>query len=244
MTVPQPRTWPELRAYILADLARYEGTVRGEEYTPPPTPAAALRLAARHFWTSPGFKFLVHYRTAKFLRGRGLAYRPLFILARLLHGRYFFKYGMDIPLSCNLGPGVYFGHFGNIIISPDAVVHGQCNIAQGVTIGVTRRGTNVGAPTLHENVWIGANAVVVGNVTLAPGTLVAPLSYVTRSTEPDAVLVGVPAQPMNHHGSAGYVLGKRPARLPEAALSRRPHLADAFEPARHAEAPGHQSALE
>jgi maltose O-acetyltransferase len=45
-----------------------------------------------------------------------------------------------------------------------------------------------------DGVWIGANAVILGGVTIAPGCVIGAGAVVTRSTEPDGVYAGVPAR--------------------------------------------------
>lgn len=45
-----------------------------------------------------------------------------------------------------------------------------------------------------DGAWIGANAVILGGVTIAPGCVIGAGAVVTRSTEPDGVYAGVPAR--------------------------------------------------
>lgn len=48
--------------------------------------------------------------------------------------------GIELPYRARIAPGLYLGHFGNIIVHPDAVIGPGCNFSQGVTIGVSGRG--------------------------------------------------------------------------------------------------------
>ena len=54
---------------------------------------------------------------------------------RLLHRFYSHKYGFQIPVPVKIREGFYIGHFGNVIISPQAVIGRNCNISPGVTVG-------------------------------------------------------------------------------------------------------------
>src|SRR4051812_37122681 len=65
--------------------------------------------------------------------------------------------GICIPGTCNIGPGLYIGHFGGIFIDSDARLGHNCNVAQGVTIGKGGRGELHGVPMLGDRVHIGAN---------------------------------------------------------------------------------------
>ena len=88
------------------------------------------------------------------------------------------KSQIQIPLTTSIGEGLYIGHLGRIIINPNAILGKNINIATGVTIGQENRGRRKGAPIIGDNVWIGTNAVIVGNIRVGKDVLIAPLSYV------------------------------------------------------------------
>ncbi len=54
--------------------------------------------------------------------------------------------GIQLPAKCRVGRGLYIGHFGQIIIHPEAKIGNNCNLSQGVTIGVLEQGKNKGVP--------------------------------------------------------------------------------------------------
>lgn len=83
------------------------------------------------------------------------------------------KYGLEI-LSDDIGPGLYLGHAHNINVSPLAKIGKNCNLNKGCTIGRENRGKRIGAPTLEDNVWVGSNSMVVGNVHIGSDVLIAP----------------------------------------------------------------------
>jgi serine O-acetyltransferase len=97
------------------------------------------------------------------------------------------------------------GHFGGVVISPYAVLGANVNIAQGVTIGATSRGAKMGAPTLEDKVWVGANAVIVGKITIGSEALIAPGAYVNFDVPAKAIVVGNPGKVVSDFGSVGYV---------------------------------------
>ena len=72
--------------------------------------------------------------------------------------------GISIPASAHIGHSFYIGHFGGIILNANTVIGNNCNISQGVTIGVSGQGEKRGTPVIGDNVYIGANAVVTKNV--------------------------------------------------------------------------------
>lgn len=74
------------------------------------------------------------------------------------------KYGVDLPASTKIGPGFKIEHLNGIVVNPDVVIGKNCNIYNGVTIGKEKRGIREGCPTIADEVWIGANAIVVGRI--------------------------------------------------------------------------------
>lgn len=115
------------------------------------------------------------------------------------------KYGYQIPHTCQIGKGLFLGHYGNIVINQNSIIGENCNIAQGVTIGHVSRGKRKGSPIIGNRVWIGANAVVVGKVVVGDDVLIAPLTFVNFDIPDNAVVIGNPGKIVNYNGSSGYV---------------------------------------
>lgn len=113
--------------------------------------------------------------------------------------------GISISPDCRIGPGLYIGHFGGIVLHTDVVLGANCNLSQGVTIGLGCTDGVWGVPTLGDRVYVAPGAKIIGPVRLADGTVVGANAVVTRSTEPDATVAGVPARELNRHGSGEYI---------------------------------------
>jgi len=154
----------------------------------------------------PGFRFTYHLRKVAHYHPRRKSILIFaYIVHRLLLNQYRFKFGFDISPQTVIGNGLYIGHFGGVVISPDAILGANINIAQGVTIGATSRGANRGAPTLQDHVWVGANAVIVGKITIGRAALIAPGAYVNFDVPPNSIVLGNPGKVVSDKGSAGYV---------------------------------------
>lgn len=190
---PQTRAPLTIEATLRADLFRYRAR----------TDASAFISACIH---EPGFRFTYCLRKVSFYRCRK---HSLWIFAyslyRVLYNHYRFKFGFDISPKTRIGPGLYIGHFGGVVISPHAVIGANVNIAQGVTIGATSRGDRIGAPILEDRVWVGANAIIVGQVTIGHDALIAPGAYVNFDVAPMSVILGNPGKVVSQSGSIGYV---------------------------------------
>lgn len=150
----------------------------------------------------PQVRYLSVYRKASFYKKssiRGIYYR--FRLKQLSE-----RTGIQIPTKVKIGKGFYIGHFGTIIVNPDVTIGENVNIASGVTIGKTNRGNNKGVPRIGNNVWIGTNAVIVGNIVIGDDVLIAPNAYINTDVPSHCIAVGNPAVfHIRENATEGYI---------------------------------------
>ncbi len=76
------------------------------------------------------------------------------------------KKGIEFSVDNEIGYGFYVGHPYGITINAKAIIGNNVNIHKGVTIGQENRGKRKGTPCIGNNVWIGVNATIVGNVVI------------------------------------------------------------------------------
>jgi serine O-acetyltransferase len=184
-------TFGELKRVWRADLHRYVGR-------------SDTRTLLRSLVMLPGYRYTFAMRACRYATERwpGRAVRAAALLGlRQLE----YRYGISIPFDTAVGEGLYIGHFGGIVVSHRAVIGHNCNLSQGVTIGVANRGTRQGAPALGDGVYIGPGAKIVGGVTVGDNVAVGANCVVTKDVPDDAVVVGVPARVISHDGAADYV---------------------------------------
>lgn len=149
----------------------------------------------------PPCRFMVTLRACQYFH----KFNPIGIILRLWNKRMKVKYGLQFNHTCHIGRGFYMAHYGNIVINSSVRIGENCNMAQGVTLGNTKRGKNIGNPTIGNRVWIGANAVVVGGIKVGDDALIAPLSFVNFDVPDNAVVAGNPAKIISYNGSKGYI---------------------------------------
>ncbi|MFD2909748.1 serine O-acetyltransferase [Flavobacterium ardleyense] len=113
--------------------------------------------------------------------------------------------GISIPASTAIGHSFYIGHFGGIILNAKTQIGDNCNISQGVTIGVSGVGDKRGVPSIGNNVYIGANAVVAGNIAIESNVLIGACSLVNSDVSANSVMLGVPAIKISEKGAEGYI---------------------------------------
>ena len=113
--------------------------------------------------------------------------------------------GISIPASVQIGHSFYIGHFGGIILNAKSSIGDNCNLSQGVTIGVSGQGANRGVPKIGHNVYVGANVVIAGNISVGDNVLIGACSLVNTNVTANSVMLGVPAVKVSEKGSEGYV---------------------------------------
>ena len=158
--------------------------------------------ALRTIFLTQGFWASSVYRASRALVRRAPFARPLAALAQKLVE---IVTGISLPTRCEIGDGLYIGHYGSIILSPQARVGHNCSLAQNVTIGVAGAGEDRGAPTIGNRVFIGAHSVIVGRITIGDDVVVCAGSVVNRSVPARAVVMGNPARVVSYDGSFDYV---------------------------------------
>jgi serine O-acetyltransferase len=131
--------------------------------------------------------------------------KPLLLLAIIFQKWIEITTGISIPYATSIGNSFYIGHFGGIIINAKSIIGNNCNISQGVTIGVSGRGDNRGVPVIKDNVYIGANAVIAGKIEVADNCVIAANSLLIESIEENSTVIGVPAKVINKNSSKGYI---------------------------------------
>jgi serine O-acetyltransferase len=181
----------ELERQWRADVHRYIG--RSDTRT-------LLRSLARH----PGYRYTFALRACRYATERWRA-RAVRGAAQLVLRRLEYRYGISIPLDTRIGDGLYIGHFGAIVVSPRAVIGRNCNLSQGVTLGVVNRGKRQGAPVIGDGVYIGPGAKVIGAVTVGDNVAIGANCVVTKDVPDNSVVVGVPARVISQDGAAAYV---------------------------------------
>jgi len=99
-----------------------------------------------------------------------------------------------------VGPyAVIYGHGGveigtHTLISPHVTIVSSNHRVGKIDESIMRAGNELLPTKIGRDVWIGANAVILGGVTIGDGAVVAAGSVVNRDVEAGAVVGGVPAR--------------------------------------------------
>ena len=156
------------------------------------------------FWSHPEYRILVFHRLANTYTKRN----PLGLIARAWYRQLRSKFAIQIQLAAQIGEGFFLNHWGLMHVNQGAKIGKNCNISHGVTIGNVSRGKRKGCPIIGDEVWIGANAVVVGKIKIGNNVLIAPLAYVNFDVPDNSVVMGNPGKIVSQKGSEGYIKNK------------------------------------
>ena len=148
-----------------------------------------------------GLKYLYVFRKLKNLKNKIFKIYYKMILHRISKKTF-----IQIPIQTKIGKGFYIGHDGPIVINPNVVIGNNCNIANGVVIGQENRGIRKGTPTIGNNVWIGANSVIVGKINIGNDILIAPLTYINFDVPDHSIVIGNPGKIIyKNNATEGYI---------------------------------------
>jgi serine O-acetyltransferase len=120
--------------------------------------------------------------------------------ARMLSQFARFFTGVDIHPGALLGRRLFIDHATGVVIGETAIVGSDVTLYQGVTLGGTGKGHGKRHPTICDNVFIGNNANVLGNISVGANSRVGAGSVVLNDVPPNSTVVGVPAHIVYRNG--------------------------------------------
>jgi galactoside O-acetyltransferase len=87
------------------------------------------------------------------------------------------------------------------LIGPNVVMRTADHRFDDITKPIRSQGHICNNIHIEDDVWIGANAVIVGGVSIGKGAVIGAGSVVTKDIPPFAVAVGVPARVIKYRGN-------------------------------------------
>ena len=152
-------------------------------------------------WTNPGFHAVALHRIGRWARKLPFPIRPM--LRAFHHVCYVLVrnvYGIELPVSTELGRRVKISHQSGIVVSGEAIIGDECHLRQNTTIGaIGSRRPSQGRrkPTLGRGVYVGAGAVIVGGITIGDGARIGANATVMADVPAGATAYAQPARIMN-----------------------------------------------
>ncbi len=144
----------------------------------------------------PGFHIMRFHRFAHWLWGKGfrLAARMVSHLGRAATG-------IEIHPGATIGEGFFIDHGMGIVIGETAEIGNNVTLYHGVTLGGTSWNKGKRHPTLEDNVIVGANAAILGNIRIGQNSKVGSGSVVNKEVPPNSTVVGNPGRVVYREGN-------------------------------------------
>ena len=103
--------------------------------------------------------------------------------------------GNNVSINRNAVIRGYFKIGNDVAIAPNCTIIGANHNFQRTDIAIKQQGvSNRGGIIIEDDVWIGANCVVLDGVTIGKGSVIGAGSIVTKSIPPYSIAVGNPCK--------------------------------------------------
>lgn len=144
---------------------------------------------AYHLLFSSGFQANILYRYSH------LCYILKFkIGAKIISRINLFVTGADISFSAKIGKRLYIPHSYGIVIGSTSVIGDNITILHGVTLGskeIVLSPNQKRHPTIGDNVLIGSNAAILGDIDIGNNVKVGSNTVVSKNVPDNSTVVGV-----------------------------------------------------
>lgn len=180
-----------MKLYNLLDLYRYEGNAN-----------TRLSVQLRYLIVTPGFQYSYCLRHAQNATNKVSLFFWVVLLRIMMYHTT-----IQIPYQTTIGPGLKFGHWGNIVINPQTIIGKNFSISNGCCIG-NSSGKASGVPVIGDNVVMNANSVICGGIRIGNNVLIAPGAFVNFDVPDNCIVIGNPGRIIQRDSSpsAKYIV--------------------------------------
>ena len=107
-------------------------------------------------------------------------------------GRFFT--GIEIHPGATIGRRFFIDHGMGVVIGETTIVGDDVLLYKGVVLGGTSLDDKKRHPTIGNNVVVGTNAIVLGNILIGENCKIGAGSVVTKPAPPNSTIVGIPGR--------------------------------------------------
>ncbi|WP_295673951.1 DapH/DapD/GlmU-related protein [uncultured Mucilaginibacter sp.] len=127
-----------------------------------------------------------------------------FTLTKIIFYPYFMLYrfwvewilGIELPRKLTIGKGLSLYHGQALVVNKSTIIGENCVLRNSTTIGHKKLadGTLSRSPRIGNNVDIGANVCIIGDITIGDNVIIGAGAVVTKDIPSDCIAVGNPAR--------------------------------------------------
>lgn len=118
----------------------------------------------------------------------------------LVFYRFFIEWVLciELPRKLTIGKGLILYHGQALVVNFKTIIGDNCVLRNSVTIGHKKLadGTMSACPRIGNNVDIGANVCIIGDVTIGDNVIIGAGAVVVKDVPSNCVVVGNPAMPL------------------------------------------------
>ncbi|WP_243147637.1 serine acetyltransferase [Scytonema sp. UIC 10036] len=125
---------------------------------------------------------------------------PFSWISKFYFGIYLFivdwLLGVELPWNTQVGTKLKLHHARGLVINHETIIGNNCILRHSTTIGNKKLldGSISGSPKIGNNVDIGANVVILGEITIDDDAVIGAGSVVVKDVPKGAVVAGNPAR--------------------------------------------------
>lgn len=172
--------------HLKADILRRGQIIHGEKFSPTSNFYFFVGLL------SPRLMPVLLYRLSYFFS----KYSYIRIFSKFFSAINFFLFGVEIAVTCYIGPGFYLPHPVGVVIGASQI-GSSVTILQGVTIGAKELDISFNddlRPVLGSNIVVGAGAKILGSIKVSDCCTIGANAVVICDTQGGSTYVGIPAR--------------------------------------------------
>jgi serine acetyltransferase len=155
------------------------------------------RCIIKSFFKDPRFRINFWLRLGLYLNSKTFFGKD--ILLRLMKNRLALKYGFDTTFNVHIEEGLRVVHLGGIVIHGNCVIGKNLTILNNVTLGQSKRNSPNDVPKLGNNIYIGVNSVLIGDIKIGNDVTIGAFSLVNKSVEANSIVAGIPFEILKEH---------------------------------------------
>ncbi|QSG01957.1 Serine acetyltransferase [Natranaeroarchaeum sulfidigenes] len=108
---------------------------------------------------------------------------------------------IEIHPAAEIGRRCFIDHGSGVVIGETAAIGDDVHMHHGCTLGGNSPYPEKRHPTLEDGVTLGANATLIGDITIGEDATVGAGAVVVEDVPPETTVTGVPAEPVERTGS-------------------------------------------